>query len=101
MPALNRVATTFQDRSTEFLAGTTPRRMLGTCSGCHIMTVAEGPKGGAMSRGNHVASVLAVLGILFMPAYAAAQGAVGTLLGNVKDKSGAADQPMSTSMPRS
>ena len=37
-----------------------------------------------------VVSTLAVLGILFLPAHAAAQVAVGTLLGNVTDESGAA-----------
>ena len=37
-----------------------------------------------------VVSVFAVLGILFMPAHPAAQGAVGTLLGNVRDESGSA-----------
>src|SRR5882762_1099554 len=55
--------------------------MLETCSG--------GIKGGAMIR-VHVVSVFAVLGILFMPVHAAAQGAVGTLLGNVRDESGGA-----------
>src|SRR5688572_33342697 len=34
--------------------------------------------------------ILAVLGILFAPAHAAAQVAVGTLLGNVTDESGGA-----------
>ena len=37
-----------------------------------------------------VVSALAVFGILFAPAHAAAQVAVGTLLGNVTDESGAA-----------
>ena len=35
-------------------------------------------------------STLAVLGILLAPAYAVAQVAVGTLVGNVTDESGAA-----------
>src|SRR5262245_20050924 len=43
-----------------------------------------------MIRRSCVVSILAVLGILFLSAHAAAQGAVGTLLGNVKDESGAA-----------
>jgi hypothetical protein len=37
-----------------------------------------------------VATILVVLGILFMPTFAAAQVAVGTLLGNVVDENGAA-----------
>ena len=37
-----------------------------------------------------VISTLAVLGILFAPAHTTAQVAVGTLLGNVTDESGAA-----------
>jgi hypothetical protein len=46
-------------------------------------------KGGAMSR-LHVVSVFAMFAILLMPAAAAPQAAVGMLLGNVRDDSGAA-----------
>jgi len=38
----------------------------------------------------HVVSVFAMLGIFFMPVPAAAQGAVGTLVGNVRDETGGA-----------
>jgi carboxypeptidase family protein len=42
------------------------------------------------SRRLHVVTVLAALGIFFMPAHAAAQAAVGALVGNIRDASGGA-----------